>query len=145
MSSDNELECDEQQRTSVVSFYNDNAELPVFSCVTSGYPAEQVARILMDPELDQGKVCHIHPMGVTSNATFIIGLDDLHFPDLKADDLGSWKPNGTKVTYFRILLSGAIRIMSVKPKVNPSASYIHTRRYYAHSTYRLFRRTIIDI
>ena len=76
----------------------------MFSTVTYGYPAERMVRILMDPDLERDKVCHIQPMGVTSNATFIIDMDDVHFPDLKADDLGSWKPNGTKATYFHVLL-----------------------------------------
>ena len=58
--------------------------------MTSGYPAEQVVWILMDPELDQDNVCHIQPMGVRKNASFIIDVDDVHFVDLKADDLGSW-------------------------------------------------------
>ena len=97
----------------------------------------------MDPELDLDKVCHIQPMGVTKNASFIINIDDVHFADLKADDLGSWKPNGTKVTYFRILPSGTMRILSCRPRV--TTSYALTRRYYVHSTYHLFRRTIIDI
>ena len=136
----------EEQQSSTMTFYNDDPELPVFSNVITGYPAEQVVRILMDPELDQDKVCHVQPMGVTKNASFIIDVDDVHFADLKADDLGSWKPNGTKTTYFRILPSGTMRILSGRPKVvTQSTSYLLTRRYYVYSTYHLFRRTIIDI
>ena len=55
-------------------------------------------------------------MGVTKNASFIIDIDDVHFADLKTDDLKSWKPNGTKATYFRILPSGTRRILSGRPK-----------------------------
>ena len=142
VSSSSDSEHEEQQLSKTI-FYNDDAELPVFSSVTSGYPAEQVVRILMDPELDQDKVCHLQPMGVTKNASFIIDVDDVHFADLKADDLGSWKPNGTKATYFRILPSGTMRILSGRPRI--TTSYVLTRRYYVHSTYHLFRRTIIDI
>lgn len=142
VSSSSDSEHEEQQLSKTI-FYNDDAELPVFSSVTSGYPAEQVVRILMDPELDQDKVCHLQPMGVMKNASFIIDVDDVHFADLKADDLGSWKPNGTKATYFRILPSGTMRILSGRPRV--TTSYVLTRRYYVHSTYHLFRRTIIDI
>ena len=40
-------------------------------------------------------------MGVDKNATFIIDLNDVNFADLKADDLGVWKTNGTKTTYFK--------------------------------------------
>lgn len=71
----------EEQQSSTMTFYNDDPELPVFSNVITGYPAEQVVRILMDPELDQDKVCHVQPMGVTKNASFIIDVDDVHFAD----------------------------------------------------------------
>ena len=75
-------------------------------------------------------------MVVTKNASFITDVD------LKADDFGSWRPNGTKATYFRNLPSGTVRILSGRPKVaTQSTSYILTRRYYMHSTYHLFRCT----
>ena len=91
--------------------------MPSFQCFPVwhlGIMQEQVVRILMDAELDQDKVCHIQPMGVTKNASFIIDIADVHFADLKADDLGSWKPNGTKATYFRFLPSGTKRILSAR-------------------------------
>ena len=66
-----------KSKLSTTTFYNDDPELPVFSNVISRYPAEQVVRILMDPELDQDKVCHVQPMGVTKNASFIIDVDDV--------------------------------------------------------------------
>ena len=39
-------------------------------------------------------------MGVSKNAAFIVDVDDVEFADLKADDLGTWKTNRTKSTYF---------------------------------------------
>ena len=62
--------------------------------------------------------------GLTSTATFIIDLDDVYFPDLKADDLhvGSWKPNGTKATCFDVLLGGEIQVITTKPKKTHSSS-----------------------
>ena len=72
----------------------------MFSRVVSGYRAEQVARILLNPHVDEQKVCHVQPMGVVRNATFFIDLDDVKFGDLKADDLGVWKASGTKTTFF---------------------------------------------
>ena len=73
-----------------------------------------------------------------------IDLDDVHFADLKADDLGSWKAGGTKRTLFRVLPSGAITIIPAKPKAH-SEYYLLTRRYFTHNTYHLFRRIIVDI
>ena len=51
---------------------------------------------------DTIKVCHVQPMGVTKNASFNVGVDDVEFADLKADNLGTWKTNGTKTTHFWI-------------------------------------------
>ena len=89
-------------------------------------------------------MCHVQPLGVTKNATFIVDVDDVAFSDLKADDLGTWKTNGTKTTHFWIRPSGTI-VISPKQKGPDTKSYIMTRRYYVHGTYQLFRRIIIDI
>ena len=89
-----------------VDNYDDDPELPLFSSVSSGYPASELARILMNQNIDPKRVCHVQPLGVTKNATFIVGIDDVLFIDLKADDLGTWMNNGTKSTYFTMLPNG---------------------------------------
>lgn len=133
---------DELTSTDTVQYYSDDKELPIFSSTCTGYLAEEVARVLLNP--DPIKVCHVQPMGVNKNASFIIDIDDVHFSDLKADDLGTWKTNGTKTTYFWIRPSGTI-VISTKQKGPETKFYIMTRRYYVHGTYHLFRRVIIDI
>ena len=126
-----------------LEYYDGDKELPLLSTVCFGYPAEKVARYVMNPV--QEKVCHIQPLGVTKNATFILDIDDIPFSDIKADDLGVWKANGTKTTHFRILDDGSIMIASAKLKGPMQSYYRMTRRYYVHGTYNLFRRVIIDI
>ena len=126
----------------VVQHYGGDTQLPVFSTTTCGYNAKQVAQCLFNPVLD--KVCQ--PMGVTKSARFIVDIDDVEFADLKADDLGVWKTNGTKTTHFRLLPSGRVWIASSKRKAPSSLSYyVITRRHYVHGTYPCFRRIIIDI
>ena len=98
--------------------------------------------MLLNPE--SSKVCHIQPVGVSKNAAFIVDVDDVEFADLKADDLGTWKTNGTKSTYFWIQPSGTI-VSSAKQKGPDNKSYVMTRRYYVHGSYQLFRRVITDI
>ena len=88
-------------------YYNDDKELPIHSSTSAGYLAEEIAKVLLNPDVT--KVCHVQPMGVT---TFTVDIDDVAFSDLKADDLGSWKTNGTKTTYFWIRHSGMIVISS---------------------------------
>ena len=100
---------DDDSQPSPIHYYQDDPHLPVFSRVVSGYCAEQVARILLNPHVGEWKVCHVQPMGVVRNPTFI-DLDDVNFGDLKADDLGVWKASGTKTTFIRLLPSGSIYI-----------------------------------
>ena len=127
-------------------FYNNDPQLPIFSVVSNGYQATEVARILMDPKIDSSKVCRVQPRGVTKNATFIIDVDHVNFDDLKADDLGSWITKGTKPTFFRLLANGSICLATGKPELQEGSDYyLLTRRYYTHATYGLFRRIIVDI
>ena len=126
--------------------YGNDPQLPIFSTVTTGYSASKLARILMRKDIDISKVCHIQPLGVTKNATFIVDIDDVLFSDLKADDLGTWKNNGTKSTYFSMSANGDVEIASGKPGHGTKSSYyVLTRRYFTHGTYQLFRRIVVDI
>ena len=125
-----------------IRYYDGDHELPMFSDNPTSFLAEEVAKVLMSP--DMNTVCHVQPMGVTKNATFVIDADDVAFSDLKADDLGTWKATGTKSTYFSVRPNGAILISSGKGKGSKS-NYVMTRRYYVHGTYQLFHRIITDI
>ena len=76
-----------------MQYYNDDKELPIFSSTCTGFFAEEVTRILLNP--NTMIVGDVQPMGVTKNASFIVDVDDVEFADLKAEDLGTWKTNGT--------------------------------------------------
>ena len=128
----------------MVLYYENDPKLPLYSTVSSGYQASELTNILMAKNIDLKRICHIQPLGVTKTATFIVNLDDVLFSDLKADDLGTWNANGTKSTYFCMSPSGVVQIVSGKPSHSLKSSY-YTRRYYTHGTYKLFRRTGVDI
>ena len=136
-------ESDGSENDSVVQYYRGDSELPMFSANSCGYHAETVAQCLLNPVPD--KVCHVRPIGVTTSATFIVDVDDVQFANLKADDLGVWKTNGTKTTLFHILPNGNIFILSSKRRAVKGSDYVLTRRYYVHGTYQQFRRIIVDI
>ena len=114
---------DDDLDTDVV-YYGDNPELPIFSTVSHRYPASELARILMAKNLD---LKHVQPLGVTKNATFVIDVDDVLFSDIKADDLGTWSPKGTKSTYFS-MSNGVIQIATGKP--TSSSYYINSALLY---------------
>ena len=111
----------------------------MFSDNLTSFLVEEVAEVLMSPNVNT--VCHVQPIGVTKNATFIIDVDDVAISDLKADYLGTWKATGTKSTYFSIRPNDAILISSSKGTSN----YVMTRKYYIHGTYQLFHHIISDI
>ena len=114
----------------------------IVSTTSTGYSAEEIARMLLNPE--PSKVCDIQPVGVSKNATFIVDVDDVEFADPKADDLRTWKTNNTKSTCFWIQPSGTF-VISGKQKGPDNKSYVTTRRYYVHGSYQLFCHVLTDI
>lgn len=97
----------------------------------------------MPTTVEEVAVCSVRPVGVSSNTTFVVDIDKVHFNDLKCDDLGTWTATGTKSTYFRLTATG-IRI-SEKKLSQGGAYHVLTRRYYVHGTYNLYHRIIVDI
>lgn len=127
-------------RSSSPLFFDEDQELPIFSETTTGYSVQEIVDILMDQSLAEDKVCQIQPLGVNRNCTFIIDLDAVSVEDMKADDMGSWKSNGTRRSFFRLNGETCEFIKSSSPK-----SYVIIRRYYTHHSYSKFRRCIIII
>ncbi len=78
--------------------YMEDPDLPMYTQVSSPYNCVELISILMTDDMDDCKTCGTRPLGVSENASFIIDLDRVQFDDLKADDLGSWKQNGSKHT-----------------------------------------------
>ena len=124
-------------------YFQDDPELPVFSCVSTPYKSHRLINILLDDSTDKRQVCGVQPLGVTENATFIINLDHVRFDDLKADDVGSWKPTGTKHTYF--CFNDAGETMYSQGVSHAAGYYNLTRRYYVHGTCPTFHRLIVSI
>lgn len=79
-----------------LSYFNGDPELTIYSQTSVGYGVLELVDILMSNSLSEGKVCKIQPFKVNRNSTFVIDLDSVAVEDLKADDLGSWKLNGTR-------------------------------------------------
>ena len=76
--------------------FNDDPELPVYSQTPTGYSLSDLVDILMCEAIPEEKICKVQPLGVNRNCTFIIDFDAVSSEDIKADDLGSWKSNGTR-------------------------------------------------
>ena len=69
---------------------------------TKVYGSEEVLKILLDPKIDQQKICRDQPKTVTKSATFVVDLDSLAHPDdIKKDNFGRWNYSGSHVLYYR--------------------------------------------
>ena len=70
-------------------FLDGDPELPLISQLEAGYPVHSLIQTLLASDVAKSRVCKVQPLGVMQNAVFMIDLDEVHFNDLKADDLGS--------------------------------------------------------
>ncbi len=128
-----------------MKFFNDDKQLPVYSQLTSGYGLPDLVKILMNPKIDDSsKVCKVQPLGVTKNCSFIVDIDSVNIDDLKADDNGSWKNNGTRRKYF-VMNSKKKPEFSASAPISVHGYYCIIRRYYVHRTYSKFCRCSVEI
>ena len=100
----------EPGNSSVPEFYHGDPEMPIHARPTSGYPVGDLIRILLQSDMADQKVCTVQPLGVSENAAFIVDVETVDYQDLKADDLGSWRPTGTKKSYFYFSPDGMLRV-----------------------------------
>ena len=135
----------EPGNSSKTEFYRNDLEMPIYSRAVSGYPVGDLVKILLSSDVTGRKVCTVQPLSVCENATFIVDVETVDHQDLKADDLGSWHPTGTKKSYFRFSSDGILHVSEKHPRNMPSDYYVLTRRYYTHKSYDKYHRLIADI
>lgn len=127
-----------------MSHFNADPELPVYSQTSTGYLATELIDILMSDSISDEKVCRVQPLGVNHNCTFVMDLDSVSIEDLKADDLGSWKSNGTRRMYFQVDERNKAVFVQAKP-TQAAGYFVLIRRYFIHTSYSKFRRCIVEI
>ena len=67
------------------------------------YSEETILNILLDPNLDQSRICSVWPVNVKSSSTFVIDISKLSHPDdVKKDNFGKWKHSGSHQTPYHI-------------------------------------------
>ena len=98
----------------------------------------------MRESFPEDKVCNIQPLGVDCNCTFIIDHDSVSCDDLRADDMGSWRSNGTRQSYFALNRRNKADFLNSAPR-QLTGSYHVVRRYFVHRSYSKFRRCIVEI
>ena len=56
---------------------------PVYETPPEKYTAERIIHILLDPNIEQSKICEQRPLNIESSCTFVVDLDQLS----EADDV----------------------------------------------------------
>ena len=89
--------------------YHDNSKLPVYSRTSARMDAHDIVNALLDPELEESKVCSMHPVNTENNAVFIVDLGMLKsVKDLYCDDMGSWQYNGVYHLWLEVDETGFV-------------------------------------
>ena len=128
-------------------YYDNDPELPIYSKTSIGYSLSELVEILMNESVQESQVCRIQPLGVSRNCTFIMDLDEVSVEDMRADDLGVWKSNGTRRSYFKLNRKHTSRpdFLSSRPSEKGAGYFLIVRRYFVHQTYSKFRKCIVEI
>ncbi len=94
------LETDAESSTNSaesIEYYRANPAYPVFSSSRKVLPPEKTVRLLTENGgFEHTAVCHIQPLLVEHNRTFIVDLSSLKSPkNIKCDDMGTWRNNSS--------------------------------------------------
>ena len=106
---------------------------PIYETPPSSYLAEQVLRILLDPNIDPRKVCHGIPTDVTKSSTYVVDLASLKHPDdIKKDFFGVWSYSGSHNLSFHthVHQDGYVEIEKCASGATGSDIY-HLRRLHS--------------
>ena len=108
---------------------------------------KELFSLLVDRQLDSSKICNVTPSDIEHNCTFIVDQSKLeHAGDIRADDCGVWKNNGSRPCIVTWNNNNAIIVahgtLSCKNhKMIPSQYHI-VRTYFIHRSYKDFRKVI---
>ena len=86
--------------------YRSDDSCPLYETPPNKYSVERVIKILLDPKIDKSRICHQWPLNIMKNSTFVIDLNSLKDPDdVKKDNFGVWKHNGSHNQSFQCCVS----------------------------------------
>ena len=71
---------------------------PVYESTPAKYSAEQVIKILLDPQKD--KICMTKHSRVSNSSTYVVDIRNLE--DIKKDQLGIWNYSGSHPQVYKV-------------------------------------------
>ena len=122
---------------------------PVFSWSKKAYTAEQLVCILLG-QYSEERLCISQPVNISHNVTFLVQTSHLKHPDdIKCDDMGSWKHNGSPKHFYCVTKStkGITNIEPLKTKPSDPAEDIYElkRVYYQNSSDETIRKLVAKL
>ena len=104
----------------------------------TAYSSREIVAILLST-YESEEMCVSQPINVSHNVSFLVDTRSLqHKEDLKCDDMGAWKHNGSPKCWFRVETNsrGKKRINAVDKKSNPMPEDVYElrRAYYKNSS-----------
>ena len=128
------------------AYSTENEAEPVYEVPSEKYTVEEIIRILLNPKIDQSKVCKQRSLDIVSSSTYVVDLDCLqHLDDIKKDNFGVWTHSGSHTQQF------CSRINHDKVEIGRSAfasngpkwkTFSLRRLHSKHPTNPSFRRII---
>lgn len=82
--------------------YKDDVMTPIFLWRKTAYTARETVCLLLG-DYDAEYLCISQPINVSNNVSFLLDTSCFNHPyDLKCDDMGSWKHNGSLKRWFHV-------------------------------------------
>ena len=67
------------------------------------YSAEYILKVLLNPKIDEQKICHQKPCNITESSTFVVDVLSLKYPDdIKKDEFGIWNYSGSHPQAYKV-------------------------------------------
>ena len=116
----------------------------MYSRPSARLDTHDIVNALLDPELEESKVCSMQPVNVENNAVFIVDLGKLKtVKDLYCDDMGSWQYNGVYQSWLEVDENGFISTLGKnKPSQPAPNTYYITKKYFVHKSSRDLRKIV---
>ena len=111
------------------------------------YSAELILKRLLDPKINQKRVCNIWPVIVRTSAAFIIDVTKLkNADDVRKDFFGKWNHSGSHPLLFRAIINeDEVEVERCAPGATGDNIYYLRRLHCYHPSNANFRRLIAFI
>ena len=124
-------------------FYHGNKNLPVYLRQTSRLDTQEIAEILLEPNMDEKMLCTIQPLNIGHNTVFVVDLSKFkNNKDILCDDMGSWKYNGIFTTWIEVDDNGFTKTHGKK---KPDNMYQLTKKYFVNKISTDLKKTVAFI